>query len=101
DGTTLLVTPMGAVAVYQHSYKSLDYDPIKELQAVTQVGTFDFGIAVGTKVPATTLKELVTWAKANAAQANYGIPAAGTLPHFLGAVFGRAADIDLPHVPCR
>jgi len=101
DGTTLLLTPIAPVAVYQHSYKSLDYDPIKDLQAVTQVGTFDFGIAVGPKVPVTTLKELVTWAKANAAQANYGIPAAGTLPHFLGAMFARAADIDLRHVPYR
>lgn len=101
DGTTLLLTPIAPVAVYQHSYKSLDYDPIKDLQAVTQVGTFDFGIAVGAKVPVTTLKELVTWAKANAAQANYGIPAAGTLPHFLGAMFARAAGIDLRQVPYR
>jgi tripartite-type tricarboxylate transporter receptor subunit TctC len=101
DGTTLLLTPIAPVAVYQHSYKSLDYDPIKDLQAVTQVGTFDFGIAVGAKVPVTSLKELVAWAKANAAQANYGIPAAGTLPHFVGAMFARAADIDMRHVPYR
>jgi tripartite-type tricarboxylate transporter receptor subunit TctC len=101
DGTTLLLTPIAPVAVYQHSYKTLDYDPIKDLQAVTQVGTFDFGIAAGAKVPVTSLKELVAWAKANAAQANYGIPAAGTLPHFLGAMFARAADIDLRQVPYR
>ena len=99
DGTTLLLTPIAPVAVYQHSYKSLDYDPIKDFQAITQVGTFDFGIAVGTRVPAQSLHDLVAWAKANAAAANYGIPAAGTLPHFLGAMFARAAATDLRPVP--
>ncbi len=99
DGSTLLFTPIAPVAVYQHSYKSLDYDPIKDFSPVSQVCIFDFGIAVGSKVAVTALKDLVAWAKANPAQANYGIPAPGTLPHFLGAMFGRAAGIDLRAVP--
>ena len=101
DGTTLLLTPIAPVAVYQHSYKSLDYDPIRDFQPITQVGTFDFGIAAGAQVPARSLQELVGWAKANVAAANYGIPATGTLPHFLGAMFARAAGIDLRPVPYR
>jgi tripartite-type tricarboxylate transporter receptor subunit TctC len=101
DGTTLLLTPIAPVAVYQHSYKSLDYDPIRDFQAITQVGTFDFGIAAGAHVPAQSLQELVAWARVNVAAANYGIPAAGTLPHFLGAMYARAAGIDLRPVPYR
>ncbi len=69
--------------------------------AHTQLATFDFAIAIGTKVPATTLKEFVAWGKAHAGEANYGIPAAGTLPHFLGAMFARAAQVDLRPVPYR
>jgi len=101
DGATLLLTPIAPVAVYQHSYKSLDYDPINDFRPVTQVGTFDFAIAVGTKVPAQSLEDFVAWAKANPGQANFGIPAAGALPHFLGAMFGRAAAVDLRAVPYR
>jgi tripartite-type tricarboxylate transporter receptor subunit TctC len=101
DGSTLLLTPIAPVAVYQHTYKTLDYDPIKDLRPVSQLVTFDFAVAVGPKVPAKTLKELVAWAKANPKEANYGIPAAGTLPHFLGAMFARAAGIDLRPVPYR
>ena len=101
DGKTLLLTPIAPVAVYQHSYKSLDYDPIADFRPVTQLATFDFAIAIGAKVPATSLKELVAWAKANPGQANYGIPAAGALPHFLGAMFARAAQVDLRPVPYR
>jgi tripartite-type tricarboxylate transporter receptor subunit TctC len=100
DGNTLLFTPIAPVAVYQHVYKALDYDPLADFRAVAQVGTFDFGIAVGPKGPQ-SLKDLVAWAKAHPEQANYGIPAIGTLPHFLGAMFGRAAGIDLRQVPYR
>jgi tripartite-type tricarboxylate transporter receptor subunit TctC len=98
DGATLLMTPIAPMSVYQHVYPSLDYDPIADFAPVSQLGTFDFGLAVGSQVPAKTLKELVAWAKANPAQANFGSPAAGTLPHFLGVMFGRAAGIDLRHV---
>jgi tripartite-type tricarboxylate transporter receptor subunit TctC len=98
DGSTLLLVPIAPVAVYQHVYKNLEYDPMIDLMPVAQVGTFDFGIAVGSKVPAKTLKELVDWAKANAKEANYGTPAAGTLPHFLGALFGERAGLDFRHI---
>jgi tripartite-type tricarboxylate transporter receptor subunit TctC len=98
DGATLLLVPIAPVAVYQHVYKSLEYDPFKDLTPLAQVGTFDFGIAVGASIPARNLKELVAWAKANSKQANYGTPAAGTLPHFLAALFGERAGLDLRHV---
>ena len=98
DGTTLLMVPIAPVAVYQLVYKNLEYDPFTDLVPLAQLGTFDFGIAVGPKVPAKSLKELVAWAKANPNEANYGTPAAGTLPHFLAALFGERAGIDFRHV---
>jgi tripartite-type tricarboxylate transporter receptor subunit TctC len=98
DGSTLLLVPIAPVAVYQLVYKNLEYDPFTDLAPVAQLGTFDFGIAVGPKAPVTSLKELVEWAKANPKEANYGTPAAGTLPHFLGALFGEKAGLDFRHV---
>jgi tripartite-type tricarboxylate transporter receptor subunit TctC len=100
DGSTLLFTPIAPLAVYQHVYKALDYNPFTDFVPVAQVGTFDFGVAVAASGPK-SLQEFVSWAKTNPAQANYGIPAIGTLPHFLGAMFGRAANIDLRQVPYR
>jgi tripartite-type tricarboxylate transporter receptor subunit TctC len=53
-------------------------------------------------VPAKTLKELIAWVKeAPAARAVFGSPGSGTLPHFLGLTFGRAAGIELRHVPYK
>ena len=48
-----------------------------------------------------SLKEFVSWAKANPTDPNYGIPAAGTLPHFLGALFARTAGLDMRAVTYR
>jgi tripartite-type tricarboxylate transporter receptor subunit TctC len=98
DGSTLLMVPIAPVAVYQLVYKNLEYDPFTDLAPLAQLGTFDFGIAVGPKAPVKTVKDLIEWAKANAKDANYGTPAAGTLPHFLGALFGEKAGLDFRHV---
>ncbi len=101
DGNTLLLTPIAPMAVYQHVYKSLPYDPIADFQPLSQLGTFDFGVAVTPQLSVRSLKELVDWTRSNPAQANYGSPAAGALPHFLGVMFARAAGIDLRHVTYR
>jgi tripartite-type tricarboxylate transporter receptor subunit TctC len=101
DGNTLLLTPIAPMSVYQSVYARLDYDPIKDFAAVTQLCSFDFGIAVGPQIKVTSLRELVAWAKANPKQANFAVPGAGTLPHFLGVMLGRAANIDLRDVPYR
>ena len=101
DGKTILLTPVAPMSVYGHVYKALLYDPVADFEPVSQVATFDFAVAVGPQVPATSLKELVAWVKANPAQGNYGTPAAGTLPHFFAVSFGKAAALDLRHVGYR
>ena len=50
-------------------------------------------------LPVKTVPELVTWLKANPQKANFGSPAAGSLPHFFGVMIARDAGVDLVHVP--
>ena len=47
DGTTLLLTPIAPMAVFQHVYAALEYDPFGDFEPLSQLGTFDFGLAVG------------------------------------------------------
>ncbi len=103
DGLTLLVTPMSMLGIYPHTYKKLPYDPVADFHPVSQAVRFDFGFAVGPMVPTSvkTLAEFVAWCKANPRDANFGSPAAGSVPHFTAELFGRAAGIDLKHVPYR
>lgn len=103
DGTTILQTPMSMLGIYPHIYRKLSYDPVADLTPVSLGCTFDFGFAVGPAVPASvkSITDFLAWCKANPAQANFGSPAAGSVPHFIGALLGRNAGIDLKHVPYR
>lgn len=103
DGATLLQTPMSMLGIYPHIYRKLAYDPVADLSPVSLGCTFDFGFAVGPSVPATVrnVAEFFAWCKANPDKANYGSPAAGSVPHFIGVLLGRSAGVDLKHVPYR
>ena len=41
------------------------------------------------------MAEFVSWAKSHPTQVSFGTPAAGSLPHFIGVMIGRAAGIDM------
>jgi tripartite-type tricarboxylate transporter receptor subunit TctC len=103
DGATLLQTPMSMLGIYPHIYRKLPYDPVADLSPVSLGCTFDFGFAVGPAVPASvkTIADFLAWCKANPDKANYGSPAAGSVPHFIGVLLGRQGGVDLKHVPYR
>ena len=103
DGSTLLLTPYSMMAIYPHIYKQLSYDPFKDLAPVCMASLLTHGLAVGPMVPTSvkTLKDYLAWAKENPKDANYGSPAAGSTPHFLGALLGLNTGVDLKHVPYR
>ncbi len=103
DGTAILQTPTSILTIYPHIYKKLAYDPMVDLTPVTIGCIFDFGFAVGPAVPASvkTVPEFLAWAKANPAGANFGSPAAGSTPHFIGALLGKQGGVELKHAAYR
>jgi len=103
DGSVLLQSPTSMFTIYPHIFKKLPYDPVTDVTPVSLACVFDFGFAVGPLVPASvkTLADFVAWAKANPAQANFGSPAAGSTPHFVGSLLGLKAGLDLKHVAYR
>lgn len=103
DGSVILQTPASMLMIYPHIYKKLAYDAFTDVTAVTLACTFDFGFAVGPGVP-DSVKDLPTflaWCKANPDKANYGSPAAGSVPHFIGVLLGQAGGVELKHVAYR
>ena len=101
DGRTLLLAPIFIPVVAPLVLKVPGYDPAKDLVPVTQVGKYEFALAVGDHHPARTLAQFVAWAKTNPAAASIGNPASGSLPHFVAFALGQAAGVDLLHVPYR
>jgi tripartite-type tricarboxylate transporter receptor subunit TctC len=103
DGSTLLMTPVATMAIFPHSYAGqLRYDPVKDFAPVAHLSNFQIGLGVGTAVPAKTLAEYVAWVKADPAKNGfYASAAPGSIPHFFGVMFGKAAGLSLTHVPYK
>lgn len=101
DGYTLLMTSGSIVTANPHMYKSMTYDPAKDLVPVTNVATGPQVIAVHPSVPARDLKEFIAYVKANPRKVNFGSAGVGTQTHLAAENFAHAANIDLTHVPYK
>ncbi|MCT8178313.1 Bug family tripartite tricarboxylate transporter substrate binding protein [Variovorax sp. CY25R-8] len=103
DGSVLALSPFSCTSIYPHVYSKLSYDANKDFAPVSIGAVMHHGLAVGPKVPTSvvTVRDFLAWAKANPQEANYGSPAAGSTPHFIGALLGLTANVDLRHVPYR
>ena len=103
DGSVLALSPFSCLSIYPHVYKKLSYDPVADFVPVSIAAIMHHGFSVGPMVPAsvTDVKSFIAWAKANPDKANYGSPAAGSTPHFLGALLGLSQNFDFKHVPYR
>ena len=78
------------------------YDPIKDLEPISNIAVSAFAIAVHPSVPARTLTELVDYAKANPGKLSYASPGIGTLPHLTVELLKSLAETpDITHVPYR
>lgn len=104
DGSTLLAAPSSVMALYPHTYGSrLSYDPLADFVPVVPLAAYTLSLTVGPAVPASvkSVADLVTWLKAHPQLANYGVPAPGSAPHFVGMMFERATATDLHSVPYK
>ena len=101
DGTTIMVMPIGPMAVVPHVYKDITYDPIKDFTPVALGATFQFAIAAGPASGAKNWSEFAAWAKANPTKAGYATSGAGSLPHFFGVLLGRGIGVEMVHVPYK
>jgi len=103
DGSTLLLSAYSMLLIYPHIYRSLSYDTFKDFAPVSIASVLSHGLAVGPMVPASVknVKDFLSWCKANPDRANYGSPAAGSTPHFLGALLSLESGVAMQHVAYR
>jgi tripartite-type tricarboxylate transporter receptor subunit TctC len=101
DGSVLLFTTAGH-ATNAGLYNNLPYDPIKDFTPVTIVTkSSGFALLVRADSPYKTAQELIKAAKEQPDRISYGSFGNGNTTHIIGAMFARAADLKLVHVPYR
>jgi tripartite-type tricarboxylate transporter receptor subunit TctC len=100
DGYTLLMGLHATQAILVHLQK-LPYDPAKDFAPVIHVATVPNVLLVNNAVPATSLKELIDYAKANPGKLTFASQGNGSTGHMIGEQFKVMAGIQLTHVPYR
>jgi tripartite-type tricarboxylate transporter receptor subunit TctC len=101
DGYTLLLATGSLLAINVSLYKNLGYDPEKDFEPITVIGTQTNVLYVHPSVPAKSLSEFIAYAKANPGKLSFGSGGNGTPAHLAGEMLKIEAKIDMTHVPFR
>ena len=101
DGYTIGLVAGSMIAINPHVLKKMPYDTTKDLVPVAQVGTTPLVLLVNASNPAKNLKEFLAAAKAKPKEASFGSYGNASVGHLLGEALGKAAGVDLVHVPYK
>jgi tripartite-type tricarboxylate transporter receptor subunit TctC len=100
DGHTLLASSPGPLVTAAAMYKNLAYDPAAFVPVALLFSSPQL-LTVHPTVPATSLGQLVQYARAHPRTLNFASPGYGTQPHLLGELLKESAGIEIVHVPYK
>jgi tripartite-type tricarboxylate transporter receptor subunit TctC len=101
DGYTLLLTADSAYVINPSLYKNTGFDPLKDFEPIGPVATAGYVVVANNQFPARNVAELIAAAKAQPGKIAIGSAGNGTLNHLFGEMLGKAAGIELMHVPYK
>ncbi|MDM0108339.1 tripartite tricarboxylate transporter substrate binding protein [Variovorax sp. J22R24] len=101
DGYTLLLTVDSAYVINPALYKSTGFDPIKDFVPIATVATAGYVLVANNSFPPNNVGELIAAAKAQPGKIAIGSAGNGTLNHLFGEMLGKAAGIQMMHVPYK
>ena len=101
DGMTILLASPGPLSVNPSLYKSMPYDPQRDLAPVIQISKFPLVLEVNPQQPMRDIYEFMRYVKANPDKLNFGSAGNGTPQHLVGELFNTAAGVKMQHVPYR
>lgn len=100
DGTTLLASPPGPIAINHHLYTKLSFDPTRWVP-ITVLATVPNVLAVSTKVPAQNLAEFIAYLKANPRKVSYASQGNGSTSHLTASMFMQITGTEMIHIPYK
>jgi tripartite-type tricarboxylate transporter receptor subunit TctC len=98
DGYTLLYTP-SSLALAVAVNKVAPYDVGRDLSPIVNVAVSPYALVVHASVPATTVTELIAYAKAHPGALSYSSAGVGSASHLAAELFKSMAGIEMVHVP--
>jgi tripartite-type tricarboxylate transporter receptor subunit TctC len=101
DGYTLFLGGVGSHAVNPNLHARLPYDPIKDFAPITLIASAPSVLVVHPSVPANSIREFVTLAKARPGKLNYASNGNGSSAHLAAVMYESMAGVDMVHVPYK
>jgi tripartite-type tricarboxylate transporter receptor subunit TctC len=100
DGYTLLSSPPGPLTINQSLYREMPFDPAR-LASVAMLSGMPNAITARLDLPATNVRELVAYIKANPGKVTYGSQGNGSTSHLTAQMFATMTGTDMVHVPFK
>jgi tripartite-type tricarboxylate transporter receptor subunit TctC len=101
DGYTVMLATSTTMAINVAIYKSLPYDPARDLAPVAHVATSPFVLVVNPTLPIHSVDELIAYAKAHPGELNYGSSGIGSFHHLSAELLSTRAGITMTHIPYK
>jgi tripartite-type tricarboxylate transporter receptor subunit TctC len=102
DGYTVFLGNIGTIAINAAVFRSLDIKPQRDFIAVTEVVDVPGVLVANPSFPPNTVKEVVSYAKANPGKLNYASPGSGSQNRLEMEMFREAAGgLDMLHIPYK
>ena len=99
DGHTLALATMSQAVFNSYLFSKLSYDPQRDLEPVALLVTGAMALAAHPSFAGSTLKDVVSAAKAQPGKLFVAMPQAGSPPHVIGLLLARAAGVEFSMVP--
>src|ERR1700719_4409443 len=102
DGYTFCVCSIGAISIAPFDQnQKVGYDPVQDLAPVGVISSIAQAVIVKKDLPARTIAEFVSYAKANPGKLNYGSSGAGGLTHYSVELFEIRTGLKAVHIPFK
>lgn len=101
DGYTLLLGVNGTLAIGPSVFSKLPYDPVRDLAPVARFAIVPYALSINPSLPASNIKEFITYAKTQPGKLLFSSSGSGGTPHLCGELLKTMAGIDMVHVPYK
>ena len=101
DGYTIVLSSLSAYAIGPKLVKAPLYDPIKDFTPIGTVALAPTILTVNTSLPLRTLRDVITYAKANPGKLTYGSSGIGSVAHISAEMLRATNGVVLVNVPSK
>ncbi|MDB5316388.1 MAG: tripartite tricarboxylate transporter substrate binding protein [Rhodospirillales bacterium] len=101
DAHVVMISSAASHGIGPVLYANVPYDPMGDFSHIHSIGTFPSVLLVNPTFPAANLADYLAAARVSPGVITYGSGGNGTMNHLIGQLLGRAAGVELTHVPYR